>query len=134
GLATASVPRHQCVDAARRQSSGCGGAPAPSCAGSRARRLTRPQRRVAASADPSRRLNGHLMDPFAFPPLALLLDTAYGGLAGLIDLLAPIAGATAAATAVILVTILVRALLVPVGVSQAKAEQMRARLAPKLRA
>lgn len=74
------------------------------------------------------------MDPFAFPPLALLLDAAYDVLAGLIDLLEPLAGATAAAAAVILVTILVRAILIPVGVSQAKAEQMRARLAPKLRA
>ena len=33
----------------------------------------------------------------------------------------------------VLVTLLVRALLIPVGVSQAKAEQTRARLAPRLR-
>lgn len=73
------------------------------------------------------------MDPFAFPPLTLLLETAYGALVGLVDLLEPLAGDAAAAAAVILVTILVRALLIPVGVSQAKAEQVRARLAPKLR-
>ena len=74
------------------------------------------------------------MDIFAFPPLTWLLDTAYRGLAGLSTLLEPLAGASAAALAVVLVTLLVRALLIPVGVSQAKAEQIRARLAPRLRA
>ncbi|WP_226531318.1 YidC/Oxa1 family membrane protein insertase [Microbacterium paraoxydans] len=73
------------------------------------------------------------MDPFAFPPLTTLLDAAYGALTGLSDLLTPIAGASAAALAVVLVTLLVRALLIPVGISQAKAEQTRARLAPRLR-
>lgn len=73
------------------------------------------------------------MDLFAFPPLAALLDAAYGALARLSALLEPLAGASAAAVAVLLVTLLVRALLIPVGVSQAKAEQTRARLAPRLR-
>ncbi len=73
------------------------------------------------------------MDLFAFPPLAALLNAAYGALAGLATLLEPLAGASAAAAAVVLVTLLVRALLIPVGISQAKAEQTRARLAPKLR-
>ncbi|MFT4258366.1 YidC/Oxa1 family membrane protein insertase [Microbacterium sp.] len=73
------------------------------------------------------------MDIFAFPPLAWLLDTAYGALAGLASLLEPLAGASSAAAAVVLVTLLVRALLIPVGISQAKTEQTRARLAPRLR-
>ncbi|MFF3027186.1 YidC/Oxa1 family membrane protein insertase [Microbacterium sp. NPDC057944] len=73
------------------------------------------------------------MDIFAFPPLTWLLDAAYGGLAGLSTILTPLAGASAAALAVVLVTLLVRALLIPVGISQAKAEQTRARLAPRLR-
>ena len=73
------------------------------------------------------------MDIFAFPPLAALLDAAYGALAGLSSLLEPLAGASAAALAVVLVTLLVRAILIPVGISQAKAEQTRARLAPRLR-
>lgn len=73
------------------------------------------------------------MDIFAFPPLAALLDAAYGALAGLSSLLEPLAGASAAALAVVIVTLLVRALLIPVGISQARAEQTRARLAPKLR-
>lgn len=73
------------------------------------------------------------MDPFAFPPLAALLNAAYGALLGLSSLLEPLAGASAAALAVVLVTLLVRTLLIPVGISQAKAEQIRSRLAPKLR-
>ncbi|WP_407357767.1 membrane protein insertase YidC [Microbacterium sp. LTA6] len=73
------------------------------------------------------------MDPFAFPPLAALLNAAYGALAGLSTALTPALGGIAAAGAVVLVTLLVRALLIPVGVSQAKAEQTRSRLAPRLR-
>nr|BFF09251.1 YidC/Oxa1 family membrane protein insertase [Microbacterium flavescens] len=48
-------------------------------------------------------------------------------------LLEPLAGGAAAAASVLLVTLLVRAALVPAGVSQARAEQTRSRLAPKLR-
>ncbi len=73
------------------------------------------------------------MDIFAFPPLTLLLDGAYNALLSLSHLVEPLAGGNAAALAVVLVTVLVRTLLIPVGVSQAKAEQMRARIAPKLR-
>lgn len=73
------------------------------------------------------------MDIFAFPPLTLLLDGAYNALLSLSTLLEPLAGAAASALAVILVTLLVRCALIPVGVSQAKAEQMRARIAPKMR-
>lgn len=73
------------------------------------------------------------MDPFAFPPLAALLDAAYGALVGLAALLEPLAGASASALAIVVVTLLVRTLLIPVGISQARAEQSRARLAPKLR-
>lgn len=73
------------------------------------------------------------MDIFAFPPLTALLDAAYGALVGLATLLEPVAGASAAALAVVLVTLLVRTVLVPVGISQARAEQTRALLAPRLR-
>ncbi|WP_404437649.1 YidC/Oxa1 family membrane protein insertase [Microbacterium aerolatum] len=73
------------------------------------------------------------MDIYAFPPIAAILDAAYGALTALSAALEPIAGSAASAAAVILVTLLIRALLIPVGVSQAKAEQTRARLAPKLR-
>lgn len=72
------------------------------------------------------------MDLYAFPPIAALLDSAYTVLMGLADLLEPLAGASSAAAAVVLLTLLVRAALIPVGISQAKAERTRARLAPKL--
>lgn len=74
------------------------------------------------------------MDLFSFPPLAAVLQGAYGALMWLADTLTPVAGAASAALAIVLVTLLVRAALIPVGVSQAKAEQTRARLAPRLRA
>lgn len=73
------------------------------------------------------------MDIFAFPPIAAVFDFAYAALTSLSALLEPFAGSAASATAVILVTLLIRAFLIPVGVSQTKAEQTRARLAPRLR-
>jgi YidC/Oxa1 family membrane protein insertase len=72
------------------------------------------------------------MDLFTFPPIAALLDGAYTFLLWLAALLEPVAGSAAAAASVILLTVLVRVALVPVGVAQAKAEQMRSRLAPRL--
>ncbi|WP_159501910.1 membrane protein insertase YidC [Microbacterium sp. 18062] len=73
------------------------------------------------------------MDLFAFPPLAAVLDLTYRGLVALTTLLEPVSGAWAAASAVVLVTLLVRAALIPTGIAQARAEQVRARLAPRLR-
>ncbi|MCM3613412.1 YidC/Oxa1 family membrane protein insertase [Microbacterium enclense] len=73
------------------------------------------------------------MDPFLFPPLALLLDLATRAMLALTAALDSLVGSAAAAVAVVAVTLLVRLLLVPVGVSQARAEQTRARLAPRLR-
>lgn len=73
------------------------------------------------------------MDLFALPPLALLLDLATRAMLALTTLLDPLAGSTAAALAVVVVTLVVRLALIPVGVSQARAEQSRARLAPRLR-
>ena len=72
------------------------------------------------------------MDFFAFPPIAAILDLAYSGLLGLSTLLSPLTDASAA-LAIVIVTLLVRAALIPAGISQARAEQMRARLAPRLR-
>lgn len=74
------------------------------------------------------------MDLYAVPPIAVVIDAAYSLLMGLSGLIAPFAGGFAAAASVILVTLLVRAALVPVGVSLARGEQVRARLAPKLQA
>jgi YidC/Oxa1 family membrane protein insertase len=73
------------------------------------------------------------MDLFSFPPIAATLDAAYALLIGLASTLDPLAGSASAAVAVILVTLLVRTLLIPTGIAQAKAEQTRARIAPRLR-
>ncbi len=74
------------------------------------------------------------VDLFAFPPLALLLDLTTRALLALTSFFDPLAGGLSAALAVVVVTLAVRVLLIPVGVSQARAEQTRARLAPRLRA
>jgi YidC/Oxa1 family membrane protein insertase len=74
------------------------------------------------------------MDLYAFSPIAALLDGAHAVLMGLADLLEPLVGVSSAAAAVVLVTLLVRAALIPVGISQAKTERTRARLAPHLAA
>ena len=73
------------------------------------------------------------MDLFALPPLAAILDAVYAAMMWLTGLLQPLAGDASAAAAVVLVTLLVRTALIPVGISQARAEQTRARLAPRLR-
>jgi YidC/Oxa1 family membrane protein insertase len=73
------------------------------------------------------------LDLYAFPPIAALLNAAYNLLMWLASLLEPLAGAAAAAAAVVVLTLAVRAALIPVGISQAKAEQTRSRLAPKLK-
>lgn len=74
------------------------------------------------------------MDLLSFPPIAAILDAAYALLMGLADLFHPLAGSASAALAVIVLTLLVRTILIPAGIAQAKAEQTRARLAPKLQA
>lgn len=72
------------------------------------------------------------MNPYEFGPIAAVLDGAYAVVMFLSSLVEPVAGTAAAAVAVVLVTLLVRALLIPVGVSQVKAANARKRLAPKL--
>jgi YidC/Oxa1 family membrane protein insertase len=72
------------------------------------------------------------MDPFSIPPLAALLEGTYRLLEGLAAFLHPIAGASSAALAILVVTVIVRALLIPVGISQVKAEGTRRRLHPRI--
>lgn len=74
------------------------------------------------------------MDIFAFPPIAALLDAVYRLVEFIAGLLEPLAGEAGAALAIVVLTLLVRVLLIPVGISQVKAEWTRRRLAPKLRA
>ncbi|MCY7412888.1 MAG: YidC/Oxa1 family membrane protein insertase, partial [Salinibacterium sp.] len=72
------------------------------------------------------------MDPFSFAPIAALLQTVYALVEGIATLLTPVVGSLATAAAIVALTVLVRILLIPAGVSQAKAEAARRRIAPKL--
>jgi len=72
------------------------------------------------------------MDFSAFPPLAAVLDAAHSALLGLTAALDPLAGSASAALAIVLVTLAVRAALLPLGVLQVRAETARRRLAPRL--
>jgi YidC/Oxa1 family membrane protein insertase len=72
------------------------------------------------------------MDFFSWPPVAAVLDGAYGLVTALSSGVEPFAGTAAGAVAVAVLTVLVRLLLAPVGVSQVRAEYHRRRLAPQL--
>ena len=73
------------------------------------------------------------MDLYSFAPIAAVLDTAYVFLSSLVRLVEPLAGASSAVVAIVILTVLVRLALVPVGISQVRAERTRRRLAPALR-
>ena len=72
------------------------------------------------------------MNFYSFPPVAAVLDGAYHLISALSALLEPFGGTSSAAFAIVLLTIIVRTALVPVGISQVRAEITRRRLAPKL--
>jgi YidC/Oxa1 family membrane protein insertase len=72
------------------------------------------------------------MDFYSFPPVAVALDGAYSVVTWLAAALTPLTGTASAALAVVLVTSAVRLTLIPVGVSQVRAEFTRRRLAPLL--
>ncbi len=72
------------------------------------------------------------MDPFSLAPFGQLLDAAYWLVEAISHVLDPFAGSLSAGLAVVALTLLVRTLLIPVGISQVKAEWSRRRIAPKL--
>jgi len=72
------------------------------------------------------------MDFFSWPPIAAVLDGAYGLVTALSATVEPVVGTLAGLVAVAMLTVLVRVLLVPVGISQVRAEYSRRRLAPHL--
>jgi YidC/Oxa1 family membrane protein insertase len=74
------------------------------------------------------------MDIFAFPPVAFALELAYASVEALAALVQPLVGDASAAVAIVMLTVIVRLALIPVGISQVKAEWTRRRLAPKLAA
>ena len=72
------------------------------------------------------------MDIYTLGPVAAVLDAAYSVVTALHDLLEPVAGGASAALAIVLITLVLRLLLIPVGRSQVRAEITRRRLAPRL--
>lgn len=72
------------------------------------------------------------MDFYSFAPIAAVLDAAYNAVTALTALLDPVTGTASAAAAIVLITLLVRTALIPVGRSQVRAEFTRKRLAPRL--
>jgi YidC/Oxa1 family membrane protein insertase len=74
------------------------------------------------------------MNIYEFLPIRLLVEAAYAVVTTISSFLEPLTGGFSAALAVIVLTILVRAVLIPVGVSQVKAGITRKRLAPKMSA
>ena len=73
------------------------------------------------------------MDIYSVAPVAALLQAATSAVTVLASLLVPLAGASSTALVIVLVTLLLRTALVPVGRAQVRAEFVRRRLAPKLR-
>ncbi|WP_156759138.1 YidC/Oxa1 family membrane protein insertase [Microbacterium karelineae] len=72
------------------------------------------------------------MNIYEIFPVDILVGAAYDVVTWMSGLLEPLAGAESAAIAIVLLTIVVRILLIPVGWSQAKAGAARERLAPQL--
>ena len=75
------------------------------------------------------------MDPYSFPPFAAVLNGADAAVAWIADGIGTaLPGGIAVLMAIAIATLIVRALLIPIGLSTAKAQVARARLAPRLRA
>ncbi len=73
------------------------------------------------------------MDFYSFAPIAAILDGVYTAVTAIALWLTPLTGGASAALAIVLITLLVRFALIPVGRAQVRAEFTRARLAPRLR-
>jgi YidC/Oxa1 family membrane protein insertase len=72
------------------------------------------------------------MNIYDLPPVAALLHAASAAVEAVASILTPLAGASATALTIVVVTLVLRTLLIPVGRSQVRAEVGRRRLAPKL--
>lgn len=72
------------------------------------------------------------MNIYEFLPIKILINAAYWVVTSLSTVLEPLTGAQSAAVAIILLTVAIRALLIPVGRSQVKANVTRQRLAPRI--
>jgi YidC/Oxa1 family membrane protein insertase len=74
------------------------------------------------------------MNIYEIGPVSAILHAAYVGVTALADALEPLAGGLSAALAIVVLTLIVRSALIPVGISQVRAEYTRRRIAPKLQA
>jgi YidC/Oxa1 family membrane protein insertase len=72
------------------------------------------------------------MNVYDIAPIRALITATSWLVTNLSGILSPVVGPASAALAVVLVTVAVRAVLIPVGLSQARAARARRRLAPRL--
>jgi YidC/Oxa1 family membrane protein insertase len=72
------------------------------------------------------------VDLYSFAPIAAVLDGAHFLITSLIALLEPVTGAASAALAIVLITALVRASLIPASRATVRGEVQRRRLAPRI--
>jgi YidC/Oxa1 family membrane protein insertase len=72
------------------------------------------------------------VDLYSFAPIAAVLDGAHFVVTSLIALLEPVTGAASAALAIVLITALVRASLIPASRATVRGEVQRRRLAPRI--
>ncbi len=70
---------------------------------------------------------------YSFPPLAAAIGVLYTAVTALATFFAPLLGPASAAAAIVVLTMAIRAVLVPLGVAQQRGELARAALGPKLR-
>ncbi|GAA3728505.1 YidC/Oxa1 family membrane protein insertase [Spinactinospora alkalitolerans] len=69
---------------------------------------------------------------YTFPPIAAAIGIAYTIVAALTAAFTPLIGASAAAVAVVCLTVIVRLLVLPLSYAQVRGEKARSRLFPKL--
>ena len=70
---------------------------------------------------------------YSFPPIAAAIGALHTVVTGLVSILDPFLGAASAATAIVLLVVVIRTLLIPLGYAQVRAEQTRTRLGPTVR-
>lgn len=70
---------------------------------------------------------------YSFPPIAALIGALHTVVTGLVSIFDPFLGAASATAAIVALVVAVRALLLPLGHAQVRAEQARTRLGPQVR-
>jgi YidC/Oxa1 family membrane protein insertase len=70
---------------------------------------------------------------YSIPPIAAAIGALHAVVTALVSILDPFLGATSAGAAIVVLVVVVRTLLIPLGYAQVRAEQTRTRLAPQVR-